>query len=163
MTEKRIADREETESERHDRQLNELLQEVRVAVPGVQVLFAFLLVVPFSARWGDVTNLQRDVYFATLLLTAIATAFLMAPGSIHRVLFKQSDKRFIVHAANWLLIAGLGALAVAIGLAVFLVADVLFDMTGAAIAAGCIFGFTVGLWYLVPLGRRFSRGQMERS
>ena len=157
MSYDRIEDREETEAERHDRQLGELLQEVRVAVPGVQVLFAFLLVVPFSARWADVTDLQRDVYFATLLLTAIATAFLMAPGSIHRVLFKQGDKRFIVHVANLLLLAGLGALAVAIGLAVFLVADVLFDMTAAAIAAGCIFGFTVGLWYVVPLGRRLRR------
>ena len=157
MTEKRIADREETDAERHDRQLGELLQEVRVAVPGVQVLFAFLLVVPFSARWGDVTDLQRDVYFVTLLLTAIATALLMAPGSIHRVLFQQHDKRFIVHMANWLLLAGLGTLAIAIGLAVFLVADVLFDITVAAIAAGCIFGFTVGLWYVVPLARRLGR------
>jgi hypothetical protein len=158
MTEDRIADRHETDSERHDRQLNELLQEVRVAVPGVQVLFAFLLVVPFSARWGDVTDLQRDVYFATLLLTAIATAFLLAPGSIHRVLFRQGEKRFIVHMASWLLLAGLAALALAIGLAVFLVADVLFHATAAAIAAGCIFGFTVALWYVVPLARRMRRG-----
>jgi Family of unknown function (DUF6328) len=156
MSYDRIKDREETEAERHDRQLGELLQEVRVAVPGVQVLFAFLLVVPFSARWADVTDLQRDVYFATLLLTAIATAFLMAPGSIHRVLFRQGDKRFIVHIANWLLLAGLGALAVAIGLAVFLVADVLFDMTAAGIVAGCIFGFTAGLWWVLPLVRRRS-------
>jgi Family of unknown function (DUF6328) len=154
MTEKGIPDREETDAERHDRQLGELLQEVRVAVPGVQVLFAFLLTVPFASAWDKTTDLQQDVYFATLLMTAIATAFLMAPGSIHRVLFKQSDKQFIVNMANWLLLAGLGALAVAIGLAVFLVADVLFDITAAAIAAGCIFGFTVGLWYVLPLVRR---------
>jgi hypothetical protein len=154
----RIRDREETEPERHDRQLGELLQEVRVAVPGVQVLFAFLLTVPFTSRWNDVTDLQRDVYFATLLMTAIATAFLLAPGSIHRVLFRQGDKRVIVHLAHWLFLAGLAALALAIGLAVFLVADVLFDMTSAAIAAGCIFGFTVGLWYVLPLARRLHRG-----
>ena len=162
MTERRIADRKETDSERHDRQLGELLQEVRVAVPGVQVLFAFLLTVPFTARWNDTTDLQRDVYFATLLMTAIATALLMAPGSIHRVLFKQGDKRFIVNIANWLLLAGLGALAVAVGLAVVLVADVLFDLTVAAIAAGCIFGFTVVLWYVVPMARRIRRQVAER-
>jgi hypothetical protein len=161
MTKRRTAERDETDAERHDRQLIELLQEVRVAVPGVQVLFAFLLVVPFSAAWEKTTGLQQDVYFATLLLTAIATAFLMAPGSIHRVLFQQHDKRFIVHIANWLLLAGLGALALAIGLAVFLVADVLFDITAAAVAAGCIFGFTVGLWYVVPLGRRLLHGSPE--
>jgi hypothetical protein len=154
MSYDRIKDREETEAERHDRQLGELLQEVRVAVPGVQVLFAFLLTVPFTSRWNETTDLQQDVYFGTLLMTAIATAFLLAPGSIHRVLFKQGDKRFIVHVANLLLLAGLAALAVAIGLAVFLVADVLFDVTAAAIAAGCIFGFTVALWYVVPLARR---------
>ena len=157
MSYNRIRDREETEPERLDRQLGELLQEVRVVVPGVQVLFAFLLVVPFSARWGDVTNLQRDVYFATLLLTAIATALLMAPGAIHRVLFEQGEKDFIVTAAQRALLAGLGALAVAIALAVFLIADVLFDLTAAAIAAGCVFGFTMGLWYVLPLGRRLAR------
>ncbi len=74
MTYNRVADREETEAERLDRQLEELLQEVRVAVPGVQVLFAFLLTVPFTAAWDKTTGLQQDVYFATLLLTAIATA-----------------------------------------------------------------------------------------
>jgi hypothetical protein len=159
----RIRDRDETDAERLDRQLEELLQEVRVAVPGVQVLFAFLLIVPFSAAWEKTTDTQEHVYFATLLLTAIATAFLMAPGSIHRVLFKQGDKQFIVNMANWLLLAGLGALAVAIGLAVYLVADVLFDLTAAAIAAGCIFGFTVGLWYVLPLGRRLGRGGADRA
>lgn len=154
MSYDRIRDREETEPERLDRQLGELLQEVRVVVPGVQVLFAFLLVVPFSARWGDVTALQRDVYFATLLLTAVATALLMAPGAIHRVLFERGEKDFIVTAAQRALLAGLGALAIAIALAVFLIADVLFDVTAAAIAAGCVFGFTAGLWYVLPLARR---------
>jgi hypothetical protein len=86
----------------------------------------------------------------------------MAPGAIHRVLFKQHDKRFIVQAANWLLLAGLATLAFAIGMAVYLVADVLFDTTAAAIAAGCIFGFTVGLWYVAPLGRRLRRGSDGR-
>jgi Family of unknown function (DUF6328) len=154
MPHDRIRDREETDAERHDRQLGELLQEVRVAVPGVQVLFAFLLIVPFSAGWERTTDTQQGVYFASLLLTALATTLLMAPGAIHRVLFQQHDKRFIVHAAHRLLLAGLGALSFAIGLAVFVVADVLFGTLPAAITAGCLFALIVGLWYVAPLARR---------
>jgi len=152
----RIKDRDETEAERLDRQLLELLQEVRVAVTGVQVLFAFLLVVPFSARWADTTDLQRDVYFAVLLMTAVATALLMTPGAVHRGLFERGEKEFIVRVAQRATIAGLGALALAVTGAVFLVSDVLFNVTAAAVAAGCILGFTVVLWYVVPLSRRLS-------
>jgi hypothetical protein len=157
MTYDRVADRDETEAERLDRQLEELLQEVRVAVPGVQVLFAFLLTVPFASAWDKTTGLQQDVYFATLLMTAIATAFLMAPTAIHRILFERGEKEFIVKAAQRSTIAGLASLALAVALAVFLVTDVLFDITAAAIAAGCIFGFTVGLWYVLPMSRRLRR------
>ena len=150
-------DRDESEAERLDRQLLELLNEVRVAVPGVQVLFAFLLTVPFTQAWDRTTDLQQDVYFATLLLTAIATALLLAPSAVHRLLFQRGDKHYIVALANRVTLAGLGALALAVTGAVFLVTDVLFDITAAAIAAGCIFGFTVGLWYALPLSRRFRR------
>lgn len=157
MTYDRVADRDETEAERLDRQLIELLNEVRVAVPGVQVLFAFLLTVPFTQAWDDTTDLQRDVYFATLLLTAVATAFLLAPSAVHRLLFQRGDKKFIVTLASRVTVAGLAALALAVTGAVFLVSDVIFDITAAAIAAGCIFGFMVGLWYVLPLSRRFRR------
>ena len=151
-------DRDETEAERLDRQLIELLQEVRVAVPGVQVLFAFLLTVPFSSAWDKTTDLQQDIYFATLLLTAVATALLLAPSAVHRLLFQRGDKHYIVALANRVTVAGLAALALAVTGAVFLVSDVLFDITAAAIAAGCILGFTVVLWYLLPLSRRFRGG-----
>lgn len=161
MSYDRKADRDETEPERLDRQLLELLNEVRVAVPGVQVLFAFLLTVPFTQRWNRTTDLQQDVYFATLLMTAVATALLMAPSAVHRLLFKRGDKRFIVSVANRATVAGLAALAIAVALAVFLISDVLFDITAAAIAAGCVFGFTVGLWYVLPLGRRLQRGSTD--
>jgi hypothetical protein len=157
MTYDRVADRDETEAERLDRQLIELLNEVRVAVPGVQVLFAFLLTVPFTQAWDDTTDLQRDVYFATLLLTAVATAFLLAPSAVHRLLFQRGDKKFIVTLASRVTVAGLAALALAVTGAVFLVSDVIFDITAAAIAAGCILGFMVGLWYVLPLSRRFRR------
>ena len=150
----RIHDREETEAERLDRQLGELLQEVRVAVPGVQVLFAFLLTVPFAARFGETNSLQRYVYIATLLMTAVATALLMGPGAIHRVLFQRGQKDYIVRLAQWLTLLGFGVLAGAIGLAVFLVTDMVFTLTPAAIAAAAILAFTVGIWYLLPLTRR---------
>jgi hypothetical protein len=156
-------DRDESEAERLDRQLIELLQEVRVAVPGVQVLFAFLLTVPFTAAWDKTTDLQQDVYFATLLLTAVATALLLAPSAVHRLLFQRGDKHFLVALANRVTVAGLSALALAVAGAVFLVSDVLFDITAAAIAAGCIFGFTVALWYALPLSRRFRRGPQGRA
>ena len=156
--------RDETEEERLDRQLLELLNEVRVAIPGVQVLFAFLLIVPFSARWGDTTQLQQNAYFATLMLTASASALLMAPAAIHRVRFRMGDKRTIVEWAHRLTLAGLAVLGVAMAGAVFLVTDVLYAATGAAIAAGAILGLIVGLWFVLPLSRRFHhRGDRPRT
>jgi hypothetical protein len=156
--------RDESEEERLDRQLIELLNEVRVAIPGVQVLFAFLLVVPFSARWERTTELQRDAYFSTLLLTAGATALLMAPAAIHRVRFRMGDKRTIVEWAHRLTIAGMAVLGVAMAGAVFLVTDVLYEVTSAAIAAGGVLGLIVGLWFVLPLSRRFyHRGERPRT
>ncbi len=90
-------------------------------------------------------------------MTAVATALLMAPSAVHRLLFQRGDKKYIVTLANRVTVAGLAVLALAVTGAVFLVSDVLFDITAAAIAAGCIFGFTVGLWYVLPLSRRFRR------
>ena len=147
--------RDESEEERLDRQLIELLNEVRVAIPGVQVLFAFLLVVPFSARWERTTELQRYAYFSTLLLTAGATALLMAPAAIHRVRFRMGDKRTIVEWGHRLTIVGLAVLGVAMAGAVFLVTDVLYEVTSAAIAAGAVLALIVGLWFVLPLSRRF--------
>ena len=147
--------RDETEEERLDRQLIELLNEVRIAIPGVQVLFAFLLTVPFAARWQETTELQRDAYFATLLLTATATALLMAPAAVHRLRFRKGDKRVIVDWAHRLTIAGMAVLGVAMTGAVFLVTDVLYEVTSAAIAAAGVLGLIVGLWFVLPMTRRF--------
>lgn len=152
----RIEDRHETEPERHDRQLGELLQELRVVIPGTQVLFAFLLTVPFTARFGETTDLQRDVYFATLLCTAVATALFLAPSAVHRLRFKRGDKRYIVAVANVLTIIGLAVLMLAVTGAIFVVSDVMFDATVAAIAAGAIFALMAGLWYAFPLTRRLT-------
>jgi hypothetical protein len=153
----RIADRDETEAERHDRQLNEVLQELRVVIPGTQVLFAFLLTVPFTARFGETTDLQRDVYFATLLCTAVATALLMAPSAVHRLRFQKADKGFIVAVANVLTIAGLAVLMLAVTGAIFVVSDVMFDTTVAVSAAGGVFALMAALWYVFPLTRHLTR------
>src|SRR3954469_7429703 len=96
------APREETEKERLDRNLTELLNELRVALPGVQVLFAFLLGVPFTQRFAQLAGYQQDVYFSTLVCAAAATAFLIAPSAHHRILFRLQDKRHIVFLANQL-------------------------------------------------------------
>ena len=100
--------REESEGERLDRNLGELLQELRVALPGVQVIFAFLLAVPFQARFADTSSFEQRVYFATLICTAISAALLISPTAYHRLTFHLQQKRELVAVANWLSIAGLG-------------------------------------------------------
>src|SRR5215218_9353084 len=113
--------RRETEKERLDRNLNELLGGLRVIMPGVQVLFAFLLVVPFNQRFGQLTDFERGVYLFTLLTTGVAMAFLIAPGAIHRLELRADDKEWIVFTGNRLAIIGFGILGVAITSAVLLV------------------------------------------
>jgi hypothetical protein len=142
--------RSETDAERWDRQLGELLQELRVALPGVQVLFAFLLTVPFTARFDEATQTQRVVYFLTLLCTAVATVVLMAPVALHRLRFRQGRKREIVEIAHRLTIAGLAALGLAVTGAVLLVTDVLFGMLTAVVTAGGALALIVALWWVMP-------------
>ena len=125
----------ESEKQRLNRNLDQLLQELRVVLPGVQVLFAFLLAVPFSSRFGDVDDFERDIYFVALLLSALSVAFLMAPSIQHRILFRQEQKRYLVALGSALTIAGMTALALAIVLSLVLVAHFLFG-PGAAWAAG---------------------------
>lgn len=147
----------ETAKQRIDRNLAELLGELRVALPGVQVLFAFLLTVPFSARFDRATAFQEKVYFATLLLTAIASALLIAPTAHHRIQFRQQDKFHLVKTANQLAIAGLGALALAMVGAVLLVTDFLFARaTTITVTIITALLFAV-VWYALPVVRRITR------
>ena len=120
-------EREETEQERLNRELDQLLGELRVAMPGVQVLFAFLLTVPFQQRFAQVTEFQRDVYFVTLLAAAAASALFVAPTAYHRLMFRERDKPRLVAISTKLALAGLACLAVAMNGAVLLVTDVLFE------------------------------------
>jgi hypothetical protein len=141
------------EEAKRDRQMIELLNELRVALPGVQILFAFLLAVPFAQGWERTTAFQKDVFFVTLVATAVSTICLIAPSSWHRIRFHQNDRAWLIESANKIIIAGLVALAVAINAAVLLITDVLFDGTRVWIYAGLIAALMVALWFLLPLSR----------
>ena len=141
------------EIRKRDRQMIELLNELRVALPGVQVLFAFLLTVPFSQRFEDVTTFQRDVYYGTLLATALATACLMAPSAVHRLRFHQSERAYVIESANTLMIVGLVFLALAILGAVLLITDVLFDGAIVWLFTAVPAVVIVVLWFARPLAR----------
>jgi hypothetical protein len=157
--------RDETEQERLDRNLGELLQELRVALPGVQVLFAFLLAVPFQQGFEEVTSFQKDVYFATLILTAISATMLISPSAYHRITFRYQQKRRLVYYSNRFAIIGLVFLALAMTGAILLITDVLFSTAAALVTAGLalsVFGF---FWFAMPLRRRLklSAGQEPLS
>jgi hypothetical protein len=146
--------REETDKERLDRNMTELVNELRVALPGVQVLFAFLLVVPFNQRWTEVTTTQKDIYFATLMSTAITTALLMAPSALHRIQFRADDKKHIVMASNRYALVGFFFLALSVVGAVLFVTDFLFGTTQTIIATAAIAALFTACWYVLPSIRR---------
>ena len=144
----------ESRKERHDRELIELLNELRVTLPGVQVLFAFLFAVPFARGWSRVTSFQRDVFVVAFLAAAVSTALLMAPSSYHRLRWRAEDKGRIVQVGNTLTIAGMAFLAVALVAAVLLVMDVVLSL-GAAVVASVAMGVVLaGVWYRLPLYSR---------
>lgn len=146
--------RDETELEQYDRNLTELMGEIRVALPGVQVLFAFLLVVPFNARFARTSRFEKDLYFAALLCTLLASILLIAPTVIHRLEFRHGDKAHVVRSANRLTIAGLVVLAVAMTCAIALVTLFLFGTpTAVATATVAALAFS-GIWFVIPLARR---------
>jgi Family of unknown function (DUF6328) len=145
---------DESHKERVDRELIELLNELRVAIPGIQVLFAFLLTLPFSGAFDQLSQLQRTVYFATLLMTAAASAFLMTPASYHRLRFRKGDKERMLRTANRFAIAGTALLAASIGGSVYLVADVMYGGGWAGLFAGATVAVLAGCWFILPLSRK---------
>jgi hypothetical protein len=155
--EERPSGRDESETERLDRNLSELLQELRVALPGVQVLFAFLLAVPFQQNFTKINGFEKDVYFFTLLCTALSAILLIAPSSYHRVTFRLQQKRELIRLANRFTIAGLTLLAMAMTGAIVLITNVLFGNGVLTVITGlgtvCAFA---GLWYVLPLRRRLN-------
>ena len=150
-------DRTDEDQERLNRQLTELLNELRVAMPGVQVLFAFLLAVPFQQRFEMVNAFQRDIYLVTLLAAATATAFLVAPSAYHRIAFQEHEKQRIIQLGTRQFICGLVALAVAMDGAVLLVTDVLFTTPTVTVVLACVTAMFLWLWFGIGLWRRWHR------
>jgi hypothetical protein len=150
----RDSGRPETEEERADRNLSDLLQELRVALPGVQVLFGFLLTVPFSQRFQDLTSFQEKLYFGVLISVALATVLLVAPTAGHRILFRRQQKEYIVTISNRLALVGLSLLAIAMCGAITLISDFLFGATTAVISTIVMASAFVGFWFLGPIRRR---------
>jgi hypothetical protein len=146
--------RDETELQRLDRNFMELLGELRVALPGVQVLFAFLLVVPFNQGYTRMSAFDKKVYFGTLLCTALAAILLIAPTVHHRLEFHRRDKAYIVTSSNRLAIAGLFALAVAMSGAILLVSNLVFGTGAAIVATSGVLSTFGAIWYGLPLRRR---------
>lgn len=156
---------EESRKEQLDRELMELLQELRVVIPGVQVLLAFLLTAPFQQRFAELPGSMRNAFFASIVCATLATAFLIAPSAHHRLRWRAGEKERLVRVGNQMAIIGTVFLAAAIVLALYVITDVLFTTNLAvltAIAALVVFG---GLWYVLPmLGRQpqESRGASSR-
>ena len=151
--------REETPLERLDRNLEEMTGELRVVVTGVQVLFAFLLIVPFNTGFAHVGKFERTVYFVTLILAALSAACMIAPSAQHRFLFRLDDKRHLVFQSNRTAIAGLGFLALAMCGSVLLVTTRLFGAAaGTMTAAFAALPFLM-MWFVMPMRRRL---ELER-
>ena len=124
-----------------------------MALPGVQVLLAFLLTVPFSQRFQRLTGTQRSVYFASFICAALAIALLIAPSSYHRLLFRHRDKERMLFTSNRLAIAGMALAAVSVSGVVFLISDVLFGALAASLVTAGLAGWFVWFWYGLPLSR----------
>jgi Family of unknown function (DUF6328) len=145
---------DENEKERVDRELGELLDEVRVAIPGAEVLFAFLLGVAFTERFTELTSLQRGIYFATLLMVAAGIALLVAPTAYHRINFRDGGKEELLYSATRMVLASLVLLLLSVTGVVFLVADLIYGTTGAAISAALVAAWFVWFWFAFPMLRR---------
>ena len=147
---------DEDDAERLDRELIELLNELRVVMPGVQVLFGFLLTVPFQQRFDQVDAFQRTVYFVTLLLTAACAAFLMGPSAFHRMTFRHHQKPYLVELGTRQTIVGLALLALAMNGVLLLLTDILFHSTTVAVVIACTSALFAWLWFGLALRRRAS-------
>ena len=147
---------EETHEERVNRELIELLNELRVALPGVQVLFAFLLAVPFTQRFAETTELQRDTYMAALLSTLAGSVFLIAPSAYHRIRFRDRDKEALLLISNVFAIIGMVFLAVGMTAVVFLVTDLIFKGITTTIVTTLSAALFTTVWFVLPLARKAS-------
>jgi hypothetical protein len=145
---------EEPPHERLDRNTSDFLGEVRIAATGIQVLFAFLLIVPFNVGFRRVTSFDRHIYFATLICVAIAAALLIAPTIHHRLLFRRGQKAYVLRMGTRLTIAAMGFLAVGLTGILILIAHVIFGGAAAAVTGASAAAVLAILWFVLPLMRR---------
>ena len=149
---------EETEAERLDRKLTELVQELRVLLPGVQVLFAFLLTVPFSIGFRSVTGAERVLFFVALAATSVSAVLLIAPSARHRARFRDRDKEALIVSSNQLTLSATAFLAAAMVAVVILVGDYLYNWVVGAVAGAVTFGLVAWFWYGWGISRNVRRG-----
>jgi hypothetical protein len=154
--------RNETEPQRDDRNMMELLNELRVAALGVQVLFGFLLSLPFTKRFVMLSPVQRDIFIADLLLCVLATATLLAPVAYHRVVFRQNLKESVVKNTSAMAVAGLVCVGLALTAAVVLVVSFVISGASAIIIGILVVCLFVVLWFVIPLAKRGAPDSEER-
>ena len=146
---------------KQDRELIELLNELRVALPGVQVLFAFLLTVPFTQRFPTLSSLERNAFFLAFMCTALASVFLIAPTAYHRIQWREKDKEHMLRVSNWQAIVGTVFLAVGMSSVVFLITEMLFDSAWASLVTAAVAGLFAWFWFGLPLTRRLTDTQTD--
>jgi hypothetical protein len=147
-------ERDESQPERLDRNTVELLNELRIAGTGIQVMFAFLLVVPFNTGWKQVDGFERTVYFVTLLVVALAAFLLMAPPIHHRILFRHGEKPFLIRIGNYMAIGGMVCLGLGFVGILVLISDVVVGGAAPAVVGVLALALVAGLWFVLPLARR---------
>lgn len=148
----------ESEAERLNRNYDDLLQELRVSQNGTQILFAFLLTVPFSNGFSRVTPFEKGVYVAALLLSAMSAAMLIAPAVMHRVLFHRHIKAELVINASRVALGGQALLVFAVGASVLLVADYLYGHVAGAVMGAAVSLWTAAWFFALPLWMRAKYG-----
>lgn len=146
-------DESKDDNERNNRELIELLNELRVALPGVQVLFAFLLTLPFTSGFGKLSELDRIVYFSAFMCTAVASVLLMTPTAQHRIRWRKGEKEILLRISNRLAITGMVFLGLAIGQVVFLIGEILFGLAVGLAMLAFIGILGTALWFVIPLLR----------
>ncbi|HWL65586.1 MAG TPA: DUF6328 family protein [Actinomycetota bacterium] len=147
---------------KQDRELIELLNELRVALPGVQVMFAFLLMVPFSQGWALTTATQKGVYYAAFVFSTLAILMLISPTTYHRIRFRDRDKEHLIKLSNRLAIAGTVFLATAMSCVVYFVTDYTFPNI-TAVATGILAGLFAWFWFGLPILREIREPSAKTS
>jgi hypothetical protein len=156
VIEQRLGEAPEDEAvkERLEREHGELLEELRALIPGAQVLFGFLLAIRFTSPFADLSTVQRYIYYGTLLTTAVALVFLLAPSAYHRLRFRQGDKDAMVRKGNREAIAGTGAIALAFTGVLYLITDLVFTTEAAIMVSLGFFALTAWRWWAIALYRK---------